>query len=159
MLLQDSVNKEAESLCHSQRLQVELVELQRALDTASSAADTRCKSAAAQMQMQLDTLTADHRSVQNCLKSQIVSLQQHIDCTNQQLQQAHLKLEEEKSARAAEVQSYRAELDNCRKLADAAASKEKSDQNVLKGQEQELQALHHQVIYSCAVISTSSISR
>lgn len=145
LMLQDLENKDSQSVCDTQRLQQKLVELQHALETASFAADTRCKSASAQMQMQLESLTAEQHTVQKSLTSQIVSLQQHIDSTTQQLHLAHSKLEERKSAHAEEVQRLRAELQQRQK--DAADAKEKAeyDGNILKGQEQDLQVLHHQV--------------
>lgn len=145
-MLQDFENRDAQSLCKLQTLQYKVVELQQALETASSAADTRSRSTAAQMQLQLDSLTADHQSVQNSLKSQISSLQQHLDSTTQQLQLAHSKLDQEKNARAAEAQNFYAELGKIQEHAAVAESKAESNSNMLKGQDHELQVLHHQVL-------------
>lgn len=146
-MLQDLENRGNHFLCQSQRLQQKVVELQNSLNTANSGADTRCRSVSAQMQMQLDSLTAEHQSVQNSLNSQIMSLQQHIDSTTQQLQLAHSKLEEEKAARAEDAHSSRVELEKQQEHAAVAEMKTESDGNVLKGQERELQVLHHQVLY------------
>lgn len=154
-MLQDFENKDSQSLCHAQRLQQKVVELQSALETATSTADTRCRSVSAQMQMQLDSLTAEHQSVQSSLKAQIASLQQHIDSTTQQLQLTHSKLEHEKSARAEETQSFHEELEKRKQLAVVVDSKAESDSNVLRSQEHELQVLHHQVLYNSSCVHDS----
>lgn len=147
LMLQDFENREANSLSESQRLQQKVVELQHALETASSTADTRSRSTAAQMQLQVESLTADHQSVQNSLKSQVLSLQQHIDSTTQQLQLAHSKLEEEKQSRAADTEHFGAELRKQQGHIVAAEDKAESKSKVVKGQEHELQDLHHQVLF------------
>jgi chromosome segregation ATPase len=147
-VLQDVNSRDVESRGQIHRLQQQVVDLQQALETANSAADTRLRSTSAHMRMQLDSLTAEHQSVQNSLKSQIASLQQHIDSTTQQLQLAHSALEKEKSARVADAESFRAELAEQQKHAAVAERRVESDANMLKGQEQELQVLHHQVFVS-----------
>lgn len=145
IMLQDFENKGSQSMHHSQSLERKVEELQNALSMASSTAETRFKSAISRMQAQTDSLSAEHATVQNSLRSQVITLQKHVDCTTEELRHAHKHLAEERRGRAQDTQSFRADLEEQRKKVAIAESKTRSISDILEGQEQELQVLHHQV--------------
>jgi hypothetical protein len=143
--LQDLESQDRESRSRIKCLEDNLLEVKQALAAASSVADSRCNSVAAQLQMQMEKKISEQQLLHGSLQTQIKTLQKHILDMTSQLQQAKVQLEEEKQARSNDQNQFQRDFGRQQELSAAADSKAASNSTLMQCQEHELQALHLQV--------------